>query len=199
MVTQTSMDQERQRWADLSQGILDGSHAARNEFFRRYSPGVRAVLRRQVGAVGLERLVSETLDGALLEIEQGKIREPRDLVRFVRNVAGRTRRLRAHPQPARPVGSPAVLSLADRTAIRERIQAADKALAAFTPVEREILICYYARGFTRQDIECEFDMPAAEFELLRDRLVEALAPYRKRRAPKGNPLPQARRAAAGNC
>jgi DNA-directed RNA polymerase specialized sigma24 family protein len=192
------MDLERQRWAELSRGISAGNEEARQEFCRRYAPGVRAILRRQLGAVGLERLVGETLDGAAMEIEQGKVREPRDLVRFVRNVAARGRGLKMHPKPPPPSLAAPALSPAGRTALRERIQAADKALASFAPLEREMLICYYARGFSRLDIESEFDIPLEEFELLRERLVEALTPDRKRKVPSANPKLLVRHATAGD-
>jgi DNA-directed RNA polymerase specialized sigma24 family protein len=196
MVRQTTMDTERQRWAELNRRILNGDEHARREFLRQYAPGVRGLLRRQLGAVGLERLLNETLDGALNEIERGEMREPRDLVRFVRQVAVRGRRLKAQPGQTPHVSTAPILSAADHTLLRKRIQAADRALASLSTNEREILVSYYSRGFTKQDIEVEFNISVEEFENLRERLIEALSPTRIRKFPNASRPLLARRAAA---
>lgn len=191
------IEAERLRWEGLARRIAAGDAAACDEFRDWYAAGVRVLLRRSVGRVGLESLVDETLSGAVAGIEQGAIGSPTDFVRFVRSVAERQRAgAEGRLDPNRQ--TPALTSM-DRLRLRESTKAIEAALATFTSSEREILVGYYSRGMTRQDLERSFRVTGEEIDALRTRLQEMIRPRRERKQPaRERRLPLQRRTAAAS-
>lgn len=174
------IESERRLWRELARGIEAGEAGAEEAFHERYAAGVRALLRRTLGPAGLDALVKETLAGAVEEIRRGVLREPKHFVHFVRSVGDR--RLGADEAGEARRGTDR-LSHADRMRLRETQLAVERALAEFTPVERDILASYYSRGFTKRDIESRYGIDGAVLDNLRMRMQELVRPRRARTAP----------------
>lgn len=189
------IEAERLRWRSLALRVADGDEKAGWEFRNHYAAGIRVMLRRSVGSIGLEALVDETLAGALEEVRRGTLQEPLHFVQFVRSVIERQQqgeslsRKFARMTPA--------LTTVDRLRLRETTKAMEDALMTFSKREREILVGYYARGLTRYDLECMFATTNDEIDRLRGQLQDMLRPHREKKAPsRERRVPMVRRAAA---
>jgi hypothetical protein len=84
-------------------------------------------------------------------------------------------------------GAPSVpvITDADRERPATRAKTLDEVLEKFSAVEREALICFYARGFSERDVEAEYGYDTVSFRHLRERLVRLLNSARARRGPAG--------------
>lgn len=191
------IEAERLRWEGLATRIAAGDDAACAEFRDWYAAGVRVLLRRGTGSIGLESLVEETLAGAVEGIRQGTLWHASHFVRFVRTVAER-QRAGAEGRREQDRQLPALTSV-DRIRLRETAKAIEAALATFTRCEREILVGYYSRGMTRHELERSFHVSGEEIDALRTRLQEMIRPKRERKQPaRERRLPVQRRTAAAS-
>lgn len=192
----TLMAAERDKWVALARRVEAGDNQAYNEFRNNYYTGVRVMLKRSLGSVGLEAFVEETLAGAMEEIRKGRIREPREFIRFLRTVIERQQVAATHRQP--PWATP-VMTTMDRIRMRETARTFERALMSFTKRERDILVGYFSRGLTRHDLECTYGATEAELDSLRSRLQDLIHPHRgHRRMAQARTTPLMRRAAAAS-
>ena len=189
------IEAERRKWRSLVVRIVSGDAEACPEFRVHYATGIRVMLRRSVGSIGLEALVEETLAGALEEVRRGSIQEPIHFVQFVRSVIERQHQGDvANRKVAQMLPG---LATVDRLRLKETSRALEDALMTFSKREREILVGYYARGLTRYDLECLFGTTNEELDSLRNRLQELVRPHRDKKAPIGERrAPLIRRTAA---
>jgi hypothetical protein len=141
------------------------------------------ILKLNLSAVGLDRIVEETIAGALEEVRRGWIREPRDLSAFVRTVIERL-------SPESPRGG-----ASDQAKARARARDLEIALNAFEPAERIWLRRFYIDGWDSLRISLSSGISIEEFAGLRRRLrieagllgvLPASGTLRVRRASAGN-------------
>lgn len=190
------MQAEREKWVDLARRVRAGDPSAGTEFRGNYSTGVRVMLKRSLGTMGLEALVEETLAGALAEIQKGKLADPREFVRFLRTVIERQQVAASHRQP--PWATP-VMTTMDRVRMRETARTLERALMSFSKRERDILVGYFSRGLTKHDLECTYGASEAELDSLRMRLQDLIHPHRAhRKMSQSRTTPLMRRAAAAS-
>jgi hypothetical protein len=173
--------QPRAVWQGIAARIRRGDPDAVADFDQLCRPGIRLLLKLNVSGVGLDRLVEETVDGAVDGIRQGWIREPRHLASFVRGVIERA----AWPG-ARPGAT-------DQARVRQRAQEMEEALGRFAPVEREWLKRFYLDGWDLPRILEASGMTVDEFADLRQRLRATAGLSTRRDAPA---VPMARAAGA---
>ena len=175
------IEAERIRWRSLALRVAGGDEKAGWEFRKHYAAGIRVMLRRSVGSIGLEALVDETLAGALEEVRRGTLLEPMHFVQFVRSVIERQQQGEANSRKLARM-TPA-LTTVDRRRLKETTKNLEDALMTFTKHERDILVGYYARGLTRYDLECMFGTTNDEIDALRNRFQDLVRPHRERKAP----------------
>jgi hypothetical protein len=111
------IEAERLRWHSLVLRVAAREETADWEFRDHYAAGIRVMLRRSLGSIGLDALVDETLAGALEEVRRGSIREPLHFVQFVRSVIERQEQGEAMSRKLARV-SPA-LTTVDRLRLKE--------------------------------------------------------------------------------
>ena len=111
------IEAERLRWHSLVLRLAAREETADCEFRDHYAAGIRVMLRRSLGSIGLDALVDETLAGALEEVRRGSIREPLHFVQFVRSVIERQEQGEAMSRTLARV-SPA-LTTVDRLRLKE--------------------------------------------------------------------------------
>lgn len=170
-------------WPGLVARVRRGDPRAAADLARVCRPGVRLLLKLNLSAVGLDRIVEETIAGAVDEIRRGWIREPGDLAAFVRTVIERLA-----PSSARRGAS-------DHARARRRSSDLEAALRAFPPNEQIWLRRFYSEGWEAAQIITASGMSEAEFSELRRRLRQhAGLPGYSGAEPA---VPRARRAAAG--
>jgi hypothetical protein len=191
--------QSGEGWLALAARLIGGDRQASEDFRREFTPGIRLLAQRQLGNIGLDPLITETVEGALFEIKNGNVRTPADITRFVRGVLARQRRLAESPDPPRGVLSVPRMTPSDRTRLRHEIERMSGALGNLSRRERQMLICFFVRGFSELDIEAEFNVSREQFLGLRERLVDTLrAPRaRLRKMPSSASPPLVGRSSAG--
>lgn len=130
-------DDTTAQWRRMVDGVRRGDESAAADFHHTYGRGVAILLRRRLGPVAGERLANEILAGAIEEIRNGTISEPREMVRFIRGVMDR--------QPVERSAEP-LLGANDRARIRVKAARIKAVLPQFHQRERELLRRYYADG-----------------------------------------------------
>jgi hypothetical protein len=173
-------------WPRLVQGIRENSMSAVLEFKEKYRRGVTVFLRRQVGAVGLELLVEEVLDGAVSEIAGGRVVAAGDLVHFLRNVLERELLIR-NLDPARSLV--ALATATDHARLTREAGFIKQALVTFTEPEQRALRSYYDGELTAEQAAATAGIPADAFARLRERLYEAVRMAGLRKAPRAEMAP----------
>ncbi len=170
-------------WPGLVARVRRGDPRAAADLTRLCRPGVRLLLKLNLSAVGLDRIVEETIAGALEEIRSGWIREPRDLSAFVRTVIERL-------APA-----PGSRGASDQARARRRSSELETALRAFPADEQIWLRRFYIEGWEAAQVIAASGMSEAAFSELRRRLRQqaGLPGYPSAEQEK----PRVRRAAAG--
>lgn len=173
-------------WPRLIHGLRGRSADAVEEFKERYRRGIAVFLRRRLGAVGLEQLVEEVLDGALREIVSGRVSTPPDLIHFLRNVLERELLVR-NLDPARSLM--ALATATDHSRLTREAGFIRQALAGFTPAEQRALRSYYDGELTAEQAAAEAGIDPDAFPRLRDRLYEAVRAAGLRKAPQSEMAP----------
>jgi DNA-directed RNA polymerase specialized sigma24 family protein len=185
-------------WPTMVEGIRQNSSPAALEFKEGYRRGVSVFLRRQLGAVGLTQLVEETLDGALREMQSGRVVTPGDLVHFLRNVLERELLIR-NLNPAR--GLVALAAATDHGRLHREADRIQEAMSAFSAAEQQALRRYYDGELTLAQAAASAGMSEGNFSSLREQLYEAVRVAGLRRQPPAMETaakPAARAMAAGS-
>ena len=138
-------------------------------------------LRRQLGAVGLTQLVEESLDGALREIQAGRVNAPKDLVHFLRNILERELLIR-NLNPAR--GLVALATATDHGRLHRESHNILQALTGFNEAEQQALRGYYEGELSADQAAAAAGLGEGGFGRLRERLYEAVRQAGVRKPPR---------------
>jgi RNA polymerase sigma-70 factor (ECF subfamily) len=166
-------------WKALVEEVKSGDGPGMEEIYKIFGRGVRYYLQRQLGAQELEDKVHETFLIVVKAIQRGEIREPDRLMGFIRTVvrrqvsgyianAVRTRR----DQVDLETGS----TVSDRTAnpeqaamIKEKAALMKSALESLSKRDREILVRFYLKEETAEQICQEMSLTDTQFRLIKSR------------------------------
>jgi len=195
------------RWSDLVRRIRAGEDSGMEELYALFSKGVRFFLCRQLGPQEMDDKVHDTFLIVVQAIRRGGLREPERLMGFVRTVARRQvaaaidraahrRREMTELDAGLPVsdGKP---DPEDCAASRQRIEIMKEALRNISTRDREILVRFYLREQSQQQICEEMELTGTQFRLLKSRAKARLGEVGKKRIARQS-LPQfALRASAG--
>lgn len=166
-------------WALLVAQVQQGEDAGMEQLYKLFSRGIRYYLCRQLGPQELEDKVHDTFLIVVNAIKRGDLREPERLMGFVRTVVRRqvaayienavhTRREQADLETG--------ITVADKNqnpeqeAIgRQRAELMRSALQALNERDRDILVRFYLKEQSQEQICREMSLTETQFRLLKSR------------------------------
>lgn len=166
-------------WADLVAQIQAGSDAGMEQLYKLFSRGIRYYLCRQLGPQELEDKVHDTFLIVVNAIKRGDLREPERLMGFVRTVV--RRQVAAYIETAvhtrrEQTDLETGITVADRkhnpeqeAIIREKAELMKSALADLGQRDRDILVRFYLKEQSQEQICREMDLTETQFRLLKSR------------------------------
>jgi len=184
------------KWGVLVAQIKAGEETGMEHLYRLFSRGIRYYLCRHIGPQELDDRVHDTFLIVVKAIQHGDLREPERLMGFVRTVV--------HRQVAGYIEK-AVHTRRDHTDIETGITVADRnqnpeqqamakekaglvktALESLSPRNREILVRYYLKEQSREQICREMSLTETQFRLTKSRAKTKFGEIgRKKLAPTG--------------
>jgi RNA polymerase sigma-70 factor, ECF subfamily len=178
-------------WSPLVQRIRSGDPLAMEELFGVFSKGIRLLLCRQLGPQDLDDKVHDVFLIITQAIRRGDLREPERLMGYVRTVVRR--------QVAAHIGSAVEArrnwtsvdgdtALSDESPDPERAaiagqneQLALRILSSIPQRDREILIRFYLKEQSAEQICREMELTANQFRLIKSRAKARFGELGKRR------------------
>lgn len=166
-------------WAMLVAQIKAGEDAGMEHLYKLFSRGIRYYLCRQLGPQELEDKVHDTFLIVVNAIKRGDLREPERLMGFVRTVVRRqvaayienavhTRREQADLESGVAVADK-TLNPEQEAIGREKAQLMKSALEALSKRDRDILVRFYLKEQSQEQICRDMDLTETQFRLLKSR------------------------------
>ncbi len=182
-------------WAELVERVRSGEPSGMEELYRVFSKGIRFYLCRQVGPQDLDDKVHDLILIITQSIRNGDLREPERLMGYVRTIV--RRQVAAHidtmVQARRNqtdleygLGLTDIGPNPERRVINEQNMAlAMRILNSLHKREREVLMRFYLKEQTADQICSEMDLTETQFRLIKSRAKARFGELGKRRlAPK---------------
>jgi len=166
-------------WAELAARIRDGDRAGMEELYRIFSKRVRFFLYHQLGPRDLDDKVHDVFVIVAQAIRNGDLREPERLMGYVRTVV--RHQVAAHIADAvlarrGSSGPESILSLSDHhpnpesgAIKRQNRELAMRILDSIGERDREILIRFYLKEQTPEEICQAMQLTETQFRLIKSR------------------------------
>jgi RNA polymerase sigma-70 factor (ECF subfamily) len=166
-------------WTALVNQISAGDDAGMEQLYKLFSRGIRYYLCRQLGPQELEDKVHDTFLIVVNAIRRGDLREPERLMGFVRTVV--RRQVAAYIESAvhtrrEQTDLETGVAVVDRkqnpeqeAIIKEKAELMQSALQALSQRDRDILVRFYLREQTQEQICEEMRLTETQFRLLKSR------------------------------
>ncbi len=166
-------------WAALVDKVKVGDDAGMEQLYKLFSRGIRYYLCRQLGPQELEDKVHDTFLIVVNAIQRGDLREPERLMGFVRTVV--RRQVAAYIETAvhtrrEQTDLESGITVADRkqnpeqeAIVREKAELMKSALEALSQRDRDILIRFYLKEQSQEQICQEMSLTETQFRLLKSR------------------------------
>lgn len=166
-------------WNALVEQVRCGDDAGMEQLYKLFSRGIRYYLCRQLGPQELEDKVHDTFLIVVNAIKRGDLREPDRLMGFVRTVV--RRQVAAYIETAvhtrrEQTDLETGIAVADRShnpeqeaIAREKANLMKSALASLSDRDREILVRFYLKEQTQEQICSEMSLTETQFRLLKSR------------------------------
>lgn len=166
-------------WAALVAQVKAGDDAGMEALYKLFSRGIRFYLCRQLGPQELEDKVHDTFLIVVNAIKRGDLREPERLMGFVRTVV--RRQVAAYIETAvhtrrEQTDLETGITVADRklnpeqeAMTKQKAALMKSALAALSERDREILVRFYLKEQTQEQICSEMNLTETQFRLLKSR------------------------------
>jgi RNA polymerase sigma-70 factor (ECF subfamily) len=166
-------------WSRLVDLVRAGDAAGLEELYGIFARGVRFFLWRQVGPQDLDDKVHDVFLIITQSIQRGELREPERLMGYVRTIV--RRQVAAHIETAiksrrnhRPIELLPTLSDRrpdpERSAIaHESYEVAMRVLNGLPPRDREVLVRFYLREQTAEEICRDLELTETQFRLIKSR------------------------------
>ncbi len=166
-------------WGILVAQIKAGEETGMEQLYKLFSRGIRYYLCRQLGPQELEDKVHDTFLIVVNAIRRGDLREPERLMGFVRTVV--RRQVAAYIEQAvhnrrEQADLETGIMVADRkqnpeqeAMIKQKAELMESALSALSDRDREILVRFYLKEQTQDQICREMDLTETQFRLLKSR------------------------------
>jgi len=181
-------------WAPLVERIQTGDPAALEELYSVFSKGVRFYLWRQLGSHDLQDKVHDVFLIITQAIQRGELREPERLMGYVRTILRRqvstyiesavhVRQTEVGLEPALHLAGPDVSP--ERRAMEQQNQdVAMRVLQSLPKRDREVLVRFYLKEQTAEQICREMDLTDTQFRLIKSRAKARYGELGKRRFAK---------------
>jgi RNA polymerase sigma-70 factor, ECF subfamily len=178
-------------WSPLVQRIRSGDRSAMEELYGAFSKGIRLLLFRQLGPQDLDDKVHNVFLIITQAIRRGDLREPERLMGYVRTVV--RRQVAAHIGSAvnarrNWTGVDSDTALSDESPDPERAaiagqneQLALRILRSIPQRDREILIRFYLKEQSAEEICREMELTGNQFRLIKSRAKARFGELGKRR------------------
>jgi RNA polymerase sigma-70 factor, ECF subfamily len=166
-------------WATLVDQIKAGEEAGMENLYKLFSRGIRYYLCRQLGPQELEDKVHDTFLIVVNAIRRGDLSEPDRLMGFVRTVV--RRQVAAYIEQAvhnrrEQTDLETGVAVADRrqnpeqeAMVRQKTELMKSALLSLPQQDREILVRFYLKEQSQEQICREMDLTETQFRLLKAR------------------------------
>jgi RNA polymerase sigma-70 factor, ECF subfamily len=166
-------------WAALVALVKAGDDAGMEQLYKLFSRGIRYYLCRQLGPQELEDKVHDTFLIVVNAIKRGDLREPERLMGFVRTVV--RRQVAAYIETAvhtrrEQTDLETGVTVADRrqnpeqeAIVREKSELMKSALAQLSDRDRDILVRFYLKEQSQEQICQEMQLTETQFRLLKSR------------------------------
>jgi RNA polymerase sigma-70 factor (ECF subfamily) len=199
-MSETPPPMEAAAWAALVQRIQDDDPSGMEELYRVFSSGIRFYLCRQLGLQDVDDRVHDVFIIIIQSIKRGDLREPERLMGYVRTVL--RRQVASHIENiVHARNSHADLDtgymLADRGPNPERsaiqkqnTELSMRVLHSLHLREREVLIRFYLKEQTPEEICRELELTATQFRLIKSRAKTRFIELAKRRFSLRNLFPE---------
>ncbi|MBZ5620903.1 MAG: sigma-70 family RNA polymerase sigma factor [Acidobacteriia bacterium] len=194
---EVAISQEDTSWVDLVERVRSGDASGLEELYRVFSKGIRFYICRQLGPQDLDDKVHDIFLIITQSIQKGDLREPERLMGYVRTIVRRqvaahidnivqARRNQTdldygltlsdyHPNPERRIIDQQNLALALRI------------LNSLHKREREVLMRFYLKEQTPQQICSEMELTETQFRLIKSRAKARFGELGKRRLAHRSP------------
>ncbi|MGP8245681.1 MAG: RNA polymerase sigma factor [Bryobacteraceae bacterium] len=166
-------------WAELVARIQGGDQEALEELYRVFSRGIRFYLCRQLGSQDLDDKVHDVFLIITQAIQKGELRQPERLMGYVRTIVRRQVAIHidAAVQARRNQASLEVGSVVrdrqpdpERIAIeRQSLELAMRILNSIPERDREVLVRFYLREQSQEQICQELKLSSTQFRLIKSR------------------------------
>jgi RNA polymerase sigma-70 factor (ECF subfamily) len=166
-------------WALLVDQIKAGEDSGMEHLYKLFSRGIRYYLCRQLGPQELEDKVHDTFLIVVNAIKRGDLREPERLMGFVRTVV--RRQVAAYIENAvhlrrEQADLETGITIADRkqnpeqeAMVRQKSALMKSALESLSKRDRDILIRFYLKEQSQEQICREMSLTETQFRLLKSR------------------------------
>src|SRR5690349_8730742 len=166
-------------WGTLVAQIKAGEDAGMEQLYKLFSRGIRYYLCRQLGPQELEDKVHDTFLIVVNAIRRGDLREPERLMGFVRTVV--RRQVAAYIEQAvhnrrEQTDLESGVTVADRkenpeqeAMIHQKAELMKSVLGCLSQRDRDILVRFYLREQTQEQICREMSLTETQFRLLKSR------------------------------
>lgn len=189
-------DVDYSRWRDLVGRIQSGDDRGMEELYALFAKGIRYFLCRQLGPQEVDDKVHDTFLIVVRAIRRGDLREPERLMGFVRTVTrrqvaasidriARRRRRLTEIDASLPV-SDRRPGPEERAESRQKVAIMKESLLAMSDRDREILVRFYLREQTQEQICREMDLTETQFRLLKSRAKARLGEVGKKKVLRQN-------------
>ena len=183
-------------WSSLVDRIRDGDPSGMEELYRIFSNGVRFYFCRQLGAQDLDDRVHDAFVIITQSIQRGDLRDPDRLMGYIRTVIRRqvAAQIETLVQSRRNTGPAEIgASLTDHgpnpeSAVIERqtTEVAMRVLRSIPPRDREVLIRFYLREQTPDEICRDLQLTDTQFRLIKSRAKARFGELGRRRFSRRN-------------
>jgi RNA polymerase sigma-70 factor, ECF subfamily len=181
-------------WAELVEKIRQNDPVGMEELYRVFSRGIRFYLCRQLGPQDLDDRVHDTFLVVAQAIQRGDLREPERLMGYVRTIVRRHVAAQIENNVycrRRQIDLDWGLTVRDngsnpeQSAIQqENAEIARKVLDSIAPRDREVLVRFYLREESAEEICSEMGLTETQFRLLKSRAKARFGELGKRRVIK---------------
>jgi RNA polymerase sigma-70 factor, ECF subfamily len=194
-------------WAMLVAQVKAGDDQGLERLYQLFSRGVRYYLCRQLGPEELEDRIHDTFLIVVNAIKKGDLREPERLMGFVRTIVRRqvatyidqvvhTRREQTDLELGAAVvdrkGDPEQQAMA-----REKTELMKSVLGSLSERDRDILVRFYLREQTQEQICQAMRLTETQFRLLKSRAKAKFGEVGKKKLANSTVIPVLLRSQAG--
>jgi RNA polymerase sigma-70 factor (ECF subfamily) len=179
-------------WAGVVSRIQNGENTGTEELYLIFNKGIRFLLCRRIGPQDMDDKVHDTFLLVLQAIQRGDVREPERLMGFIHTIVRRQVAAyidhMVHSRHEEPDFELLAKWIADRRrnpeqrlVVRQHAAIMKDALLKLPDREREILIRFYVREETQEQICAEMALTETQFRLIKSRAKARFGEIGKRK------------------